>query len=137
MHGFKSAILAILPEIGRLLVQPTISAHKKWPEMVLSASTNQVWTKISVRSLLVIQIQIQAICPPCIAYRASCKGFLTIVWKWNTRLVNCNISSYGLILGVQILAYILLLYCTICSHSIHGATIVSWQMQVLIEEMHF
>ena len=25
-----------------LLVQPSISAHKKWPEMVVSASTNQV-----------------------------------------------------------------------------------------------
>ena len=63
----------------------------------------------------------------------------TIIWTivCNTRIVNSNISSYGLILGVQILAYILLLYCTICSHSIHGATIVSWQMQVLIEEMHF
>ena len=33
--------------------------------------------------------------------------------------------------------YYVLLYCTICSHSIHGATIVSWLMQVLIEEMHF
>ena len=28
-----------------LLVQPSISAHRKWPEMVVSASTNQVWTK--------------------------------------------------------------------------------------------
>ena len=33
-----------------LLVQPSISAHRKWPEMVVSASTNQVWTKITVRS---------------------------------------------------------------------------------------
>ena len=30
--------------IGRaLLVQPTISAHRKWREMVVSASTNQIW----------------------------------------------------------------------------------------------
>ena len=33
-----------------LLVQPSISAHRKWQEMVVSASTNQVWTKITVRS---------------------------------------------------------------------------------------
>ena len=50
MHGLKSTSLAILPEIGQLaglampalLVQPSISAHRKWPEMVVSASTNQV-----------------------------------------------------------------------------------------------
>ena len=44
-----------------LLVQPSISAHRKWPEMVVSASTNQVWTKITIRSYawsFVIQIQI-------------------------------------------------------------------------------
>ena len=69
MHGLKSAILAILPEIGwighALLVQPSISAHRKWPEMVVSASTNQVWTKITIRSYawsFAIQIQIQAVC---------------------------------------------------------------------------
>ena len=28
----------------------SISAHRKWPEMVASASTNQVWTKITIRS---------------------------------------------------------------------------------------
>ena len=33
-----------------LLVQLSISAHRKWPEMVVSASTNQVWTKITIRS---------------------------------------------------------------------------------------
>ena len=33
-----------------LLVQPSISAHRKWPEMIVSASTNQVWTKITIRS---------------------------------------------------------------------------------------
>ena len=33
-----------------LLVQPSISAHRKWPEMVVSASTNQVWTKITIGS---------------------------------------------------------------------------------------
>ena len=33
-----------------LLVQPSISAHRKWPEMVVSASTNQVSTKITLRS---------------------------------------------------------------------------------------
>ena len=33
-----------------LLVQSSISAHRKWPEMVVSASTNQVWTKITIRS---------------------------------------------------------------------------------------
>ena len=26
------------------------TAHRKWPEMVVSASTNQVWTKITIRS---------------------------------------------------------------------------------------
>ena len=48
-----------------LLVQPSISAHRKWPEMVVSASTNQVWTKITIRSYawsFAIQIQIQAVC---------------------------------------------------------------------------
>ena len=47
-----------------LLVQPSISAHRKWPEMVVSASTNQVWTKITIRSYawsFAIQIQIQAV----------------------------------------------------------------------------
>ena len=29
---------------------PLISAHRKWPEMVVSASTNQLWTKITVRT---------------------------------------------------------------------------------------
>ena len=33
-----------------LLVQPSISAHRKWPEMVVSASTNQVWTKFTIGS---------------------------------------------------------------------------------------
>ena len=33
-----------------VLVQPSISAHRKWPEMVVSASTNQVWTKIIIGS---------------------------------------------------------------------------------------
>ena len=28
----------------------SISAHRKWPEMVVSASTNQVWTKITIGS---------------------------------------------------------------------------------------
>ena len=28
----------------------SISAHRKWPEMVVSASTNQVWTKITFGS---------------------------------------------------------------------------------------
>ena len=28
---------------------PSISVHKKWPEMAVSASTNQVWTKITIR----------------------------------------------------------------------------------------
>ena len=32
-----------------LIVQPSISAHRKWPEIVVSASTNQVWTKITIR----------------------------------------------------------------------------------------
>ena len=31
------------------LVQPSISAHRKWPEIVVLASTNQVWTKIIIR----------------------------------------------------------------------------------------
>ena len=29
---------------------PVSSVHRKWPEMVVSASTNQVWTKITMRS---------------------------------------------------------------------------------------
>ena len=48
-----------------LLVQPSIFAHRKWPEMVVSASTNQVWTKITIGSYawyFAIQIQIQAVC---------------------------------------------------------------------------
>ena len=60
MHGLKSAILAILPEIGQLalLVQPSISARRKWLDMVVSASTNQE----AMLGLLVIQIQVQAMC---------------------------------------------------------------------------
>ena len=48
-----------------LLVQPSISAHRKWPEMVASAFTNQVWTKITIKSYawsFAIQIQIQTVC---------------------------------------------------------------------------
>ena len=48
-----------------LLVQPSISAHRKWPEMVESASTNQEWTKITIRSYawsFSIQNQIEAVC---------------------------------------------------------------------------
>ena len=37
-----------------LLVQPSISAHRKWPEMVVSASINQVWTKITIRSYALV-----------------------------------------------------------------------------------
>ena len=33
-----------------LLVQSSFSAHRKWPVMVVSASNNQVWTKITIRS---------------------------------------------------------------------------------------
>ena len=47
-----------------LLVQPSISAHRKWPEMVVSASTNQVWTKITIETYawsFAIQIRIQAV----------------------------------------------------------------------------
>ena len=32
-----------------LLVQPSISANRKWPEMVVSASTNQLWPKITIK----------------------------------------------------------------------------------------
>ena len=48
-----------------LLVQPSISAHRKWQKMVVSASTNQVWTKITIRTYarsFAFQIQIQAVC---------------------------------------------------------------------------
>ena len=31
-------------------VDKYISVHRKWPEIVVSASTNQVWTKITIRS---------------------------------------------------------------------------------------
>ena len=54
-----------------LLVQPSISAHKKWPKMVVSASTNQVWTKITIRSYawsFAIQIQIQAVYEDCLPH---------------------------------------------------------------------
>ena len=47
-----------------LLVQPSISVHGKWPEMVVLASTNQLWTKITIRSYawsFAIQIQIQSV----------------------------------------------------------------------------
>ena len=71
MHELKSAILTILPKSAdwldwpALLVQPSISVHRKWLEMVISASTNQVWTKITIRSYawsFAIQIRIQAVC---------------------------------------------------------------------------
>ena len=48
MHGLKSAILAISQKLAdwldwpALLVQPSISAHRKLLEMVVSASNNQV-----------------------------------------------------------------------------------------------
>ena len=48
-----------------LLVQPSISALRNGLEMVVSASTNQVRTKITVRIYawsFVIQIQIEAVC---------------------------------------------------------------------------
>ena len=54
MHGLKSAIFLrnwLIGCIGHaLLVEPFISTHRKWLEMVVSASINQVWTKITVRS---------------------------------------------------------------------------------------
>ena len=71
MHWLKSASLANFQKLAdwlnghALLVQPYISAHRKWPEMVLSAFTNQVWTKITIRTnawSFAIQIQIQAVC---------------------------------------------------------------------------
>ena len=75
-----------------LLVQPSISAHRKWPEMVVSASTNQVWTKITVRSYawsFAIQIQIQA--------EIHC--YLSVLKSWHNNPflsgVNCfHITSY-------------------------------------------
>ena len=48
-----------------LLVQPSISAHWKWSEMVVSASTNQVWTRTTIISYawsFAIQNQIQTVC---------------------------------------------------------------------------
>ena len=44
--------------------QPSISANRKWPEMIVSDSSNQVWTKITIWSYVwsfAIQIQIQAV----------------------------------------------------------------------------
>ena len=60
MHGLKSAILAfsqnwLIGWIGlALLVQPSISAHRKWPEIVVLASTNQVWAKLPSEASLVL-----------------------------------------------------------------------------------
>ena len=56
MQGLKSAIWQfsrkrLIGWIGHaLLVQPSISAHWKWPEMVVSASTNQLWIKMTIRT---------------------------------------------------------------------------------------
>ena len=62
-----------------LLVQPSISAHRKWPEMVVSASTNQVWTKITIRNYawsFAIQIQIEAV------WCIYSYNWNTISWIW-------------------------------------------------------
>ena len=95
MHGLKTAILAILPEIGWIglpfLVKHSIFAHRKWPEMVVSASTNQVRTKITIRSFawsFAIQNQIQAVrCPNVCTYLQPHYGngtFCTLsqLFKW-------------------------------------------------------
>ena len=43
MHGLKSAILAIFQRgLGSLCPVPSISAHRKWLDRVVSASTEQV-----------------------------------------------------------------------------------------------
>ena len=59
MHGLKSAMIG-----HALLVQPPISAHRKWPEIAVSGSTKQVWAKTSSVEMacgLGIQNEIQAV----------------------------------------------------------------------------
>ena len=90
-----------------LLMQPSISVHRKWPEMIVSASTNQVWTKITIRSYVwsfALQIQIQAVCLtllPVTKYNAVyflssghslvwCQVLHTIQW-----LLSCNYLYIG------------------------------------------
>ena len=71
MHWLKCAILAIFPKLANWLDWPypvsaaSISAHRKWLKMVVSASTNQLWTKIAIRSYawsFAIQIPIHILC---------------------------------------------------------------------------
>ena len=56
----------------------SISNHRKWQEMVVLASTNQVWTRITRKSYawsFAIQIPIQAVCLVTLSFRS--------VWTWS------------------------------------------------------
>ena len=59
----------------------SVSAHRKWPEMAVSASTNQVWSKITIRSYawsFAIQIQIQAVWMGCQKTRKNLTSFMDV-----------------------------------------------------------
>ena len=87
-----------------LLVQPSISACRKWPEMVVSASTNQVWTKITIKGYawsFAIQIQIQALWTATVWQVLNVKQMETeIIWIcWILFGKICEITSSELIFG--------------------------------------
>ena len=59
--------------------------------MVVSGSTNQVWTKITIRSnawSFAIQIQIQAVCKRMCCSKISFCPFRLLHWVCNTRMVE-------------------------------------------------
>ena len=62
-----------------LLMQPSISPHRKWPEMAVSASTNQVWSKITIRSYAwSFATQIQAVWMGCQKTRKNLTSFMDV-----------------------------------------------------------
>ena len=116
MHGLNFS------EIGwighALLVQPSISAHRKWPEMVVSGSTNQVWTKITIISYawsFAIHIQIQAVWvqrfwPPFTIYVMCQILFLVILdasseCQTATFTINGNTGKYNFYYSLYFMPY--------------------------------
>ena len=72
-----------------LLVQPSISAHRKWPEMVVSASTNQVWTKITIGSYA------HVFCHSESDRSSVCNDFCSEIITWNRiLLLSVKISQF-------------------------------------------
>ena len=81
-----------------LLVQLSISAHRKWPEMVVSVSTNQVWTKITIRSYawsFAIQIQIQAVCAAFSFEILVRRAFIIGLFQENNKKSSRLLVGYG------------------------------------------